>query len=253
LKEKKATLSEEKPFDPQEVYFVVFLVDAKHLDYTNVETLLDTIAKHPDGSTSRDVGHAWMIVSGMVNGKRVIIEGGHSGERGIQEMRYLDKVFLAQDTSDPDPARYFFRALQDGYFEQGSGGHVPTYAVRLPITPEVFSQIYWLVQPGHYHFQEYSLTQSQCCTFITKVASLCGIDLEDHISIDIPQIISVNGCNRTLWTDPTYSSILIASPDVLEKKLLQAVKEGKASVALRWYKKEFSRTKGYMSTRCRIE
>ena len=49
----------------EEEYFVVFLVNARGLDYTDTLKFLKTVAKHPrDGSKNGDVGHAWVYLKG---------------------------------------------------------------------------------------------------------------------------------------------------------------------------------------------
>src|SRR5438445_2663557 len=106
----------------------------------------------------------------MKDGKRVCIEGGHSGELGHAQPRYLEGVFL--NDKEPNPVRYLFTALQDGYFEKGPGRHKPTYAVRVELNQSRFLKIYEYMQPDRYPFTEYSLTENQCTTFVTKIAAL---------------------------------------------------------------------------------
>ena len=38
-----------------------------------------------------------------------------------------------------------------------------------------------------------------------------------------------------LWEDARYSTMTFATPDVVEKSLIQAVEEGKAEYAMDWY------------------
>lgn len=243
LKNKDQTLALEKPFSQDSPYYLVVLVDARHLDYSNAENLLKTIQKHPDGSTSRDVGHVWIILSGIKDKKRVILEGGHSGELGISEPRYLESVIVAAREGkevEPNPARFLFRALHDGYFEVGPGIHTPTYAIRIDIDEETFLKILWMTEPHHYDFKEYSLTHNQCASFACKAAGLAGLDLSHDITVQIPQYIHFEGEELALWHDPQYSSISISTPDVVEKSLIQAVLEGRAKPALRWYQNQHS-------------
>jgi hypothetical protein len=91
--------------------FLVILVDAKYLDYSSPEALLSTIAKHQDGTTERDIGHAWIVLNGIKEGKLgVVIEGGHSGELGLRESKrsglQVCKLLVLQ-TCRPDPLHFF--------------------------------------------------------------------------------------------------------------------------------------------------
>ena len=73
--------------------YLVLLVNARHLDYTNGASLIRTVAKHPsDGTKNGDVGHAWIMLHGIVDGRHVHIEGGHSGELGRCQPRYFEGV-----------------------------------------------------------------------------------------------------------------------------------------------------------------
>jgi len=226
------TLRKEQPFAPSD-YFLILLVDAKHLDYSDAESLVSTIAKHPDGSRERDVGHAWMLLAGIQDGKKVLIEGGHSGELGINEPRYLERVVL--NSCERNPVRHLFYPLQDGYFEVGPGQHLPTYAIRVELNQKTFQQILELIQPDHYHFRHYSLTDNQCTTFVAKVATLAGLQLEHETIIPIPQYMKLARKKICLWRDSQYATITISTPDKLEKSMIEAVVAGQARVALRHY------------------
>ncbi|MDB6081264.1 MAG: hypothetical protein JWO53_536 [Chlamydiia bacterium] len=234
LSAKRETLAQEKPFKEGN-YYLALLVDAKHLDYTNAETLLSTVAKHPNGSRERDVGHAWIILGGIKDGKKIVIEGGHSGELGIVQPRYLEGIFLHMD--EPNPIRYLFSSLKDGYFENGPGKHAPTYALYIDLPEEKFLKLYDLIQPEHYHFSEYSLTESQCTIFVAKVAALAGIDLDHEIAISVPEYTTLAGEPIRLWKDPQYSTMTISTPDILERSMIRAVQRGEARPAVRWYGK----------------
>jgi len=230
----RATARAEKPFkdDP---YFLVLLVDAKHLDYSEVPLLFSTIAKHPNGSRERDVGHAWVVLSGFRDGKRMLIEGGHSGELGVIAPRYLDGILLHED--EPNPIRYLYTTLPDGYFEAGSGGHSPTYAIRLALTETQFEAIYQFMQPHNYPYNHYSLLESQCTSFAAKIAALAGLDLGYEISIAVPSSLELAGHKVRLWSDPKYQTMTLETPDILEKSMIDAVLSGKAHSALAWYRK----------------
>lgn len=237
LRVRKGTLKQETAFSPDCPYFVVLLVDAKHLDYSNPNALLSSVAKHPDGTRDRGVGHAWILLSGYRDGQKIVIEGGHSGELGLVCPRYLDRVFLATQESqkEPNPIRYLFSSLPDGYFEKGPGKHKPTYAIRIELSEAAFLKIYKLMQPDQYNYKDYSLTQNQCTTLVTKVAAIGGLLLDPELTMPIPASIDFKGKRIHLWQDPRYQSITLPTPDMLEKNMILAVVEGKVKPALRWY------------------
>lgn len=238
LDAKRETLKNDASFRVDE-YFLILLVDAKHLDYSDAKSLLSTIAKHPNGSWERTVGHAWIVVGGIKEGRQVVIEGGHSGELGIVQPRYLEGVLSAQH--DLNPVRYLFSSLSDGYFEMGAGIHKPTYAIYKKLDQQTFLKIYDLIQPERYCFSNYSLTENQCTTFAVKIAALSGIILEHEVTIRIPQYIHTDfyGARLKMWEDPKYEWMTIPTPDILEKSMIAAVQKGHARTAMRCYRRQF--------------
>jgi hypothetical protein len=222
-------------------YFLVLLVDAKHLDYSNIENLIQTVAKHPDGGRERDVGHAWVVLCGIKDGRRVFIEGGHSGELGQVQPRYLEGVLGMRH--EANPVRYLYSTLHDGYFEEGPGHHTPTFAIRIDLDEERFLTLYENMQPERYPFTEYSLTQNQCTTFAVKMACLAGLELEHEVTVSVPHTITLAGYTITLWHDKHYATMTLSSPDVLEKSMMQAVAFNQAKPCLLWYHKEWPVTK----------
>lgn len=225
-----------KPCEPSfsdSPYYIVFLVNARHLDYSSSHTFLKTIAKHPfDGSMNGDVGHAWIYLKG-----ETILEGGHSGELGIDQPKYWEGVVENIELGSENPIAYLFAPLCDGYFQSGNGGHKPTYAVKVSLTKEEHEMIVdWIT---HYDFREYALQGAQCASFVTKIAALIGIDLEDQVSVPIDSSIKLAGQVYTLWKDPKYSKICFSSPDCLEKSLMKLVVEGSGEYALGWYQRAY--------------
>jgi hypothetical protein len=236
-------------FNPIE-YFLVILVDARHLDYTDNRSLLKTIAKHPsDGSKNGDVGHAWIYLQGVVDEQPVYLEGGHSGECGVVQPKYFDGVMNHIDygVADPDhlpcieshdelnPIKYLWETLHDGFFQWGSGGHCPTYAAKIDLTPEQFMRICAFVES--YPYSDYALIGNQCSSFAMQVAALAGVDLDCETTISIQPGVYIGGKWLHFWNDPSYAELTISSPDILERSLIQAVAEGKAKCALKWYQK----------------
>jgi len=218
-------------------FFLVLLVDAPHLDYTDNRSFFRTLAKHPDtGSRARHVGHAWIVLRGIEDGQIVITEGGHSGETGTQQAKYFDGVLNNAESGDANPIKYLWSVQEDGFFQKGSGGHTPTFAAKITLTKQQYERILAFIHPDNYYYPRYSLTDSQCATFVTKAAALAGLYLDHQVVVNIDPTLKLRGKNITLWQDPRYSEITISTPDVLEKSLIQAVQEGKAEYALAWYR-----------------
>jgi len=224
------------PSDFQETdYYLVVLVDAKHLDYSNSQSFLTSFTKHPStGNKSCNVGHAWLYLKGD---KRVI-EGGHSGELGIVQPKYVDGIMSLVEIADLNPARYLWESLNDGFFQEGNGGHNPTFAVKIDLTEKQFSDICMFIDTHNYPYKDYSLTKRQCASFISQVLSLVDIKIDTDVTMRINQYVRVGGLRAKLWEDQKYSSITFSSPDIVEKSLMALVDDGKAEYALPWYKKK---------------
>lgn len=231
-------------------YFLVLLVDARHLDYTSGNKFFKSVAKHPsDGSKNRDVGHAWIYLQGKRNGQTIVIEGGHSGERMEEPARYFDGLVnynlwgSANPTDEefhkpcyePNPVRYLWTAREDGFFQKGSGGHRPTFAAKVSLTRRQFEQILYFIHPSRYPYHEYALVGRQCSSFVTQVAKIAGLQLASHTIMNISPRMNYGRQQIRLWEDPCYSTIEFATPDVIEKSLIQEVEEGRAEYALKWY------------------
>jgi len=227
--------------------FLVILVDAPHLDYTNTCSFFKTMAKHPSNfSKNGDVGHAWIYLVGT----NVELEGGHSGELGQRQARYFQGIMnyidygyanptqaqKMQPSYEPNPCKYLWAALDDGYFEAGAGGHIPTYAASVELTDQQLASILnWIF---HYDFSKYTLTNHQCCTFVSEVAGLAGLHLDSEVTLPIAPQVLFEGEVIRFWSDPNYSSICFQSPDRLEGCLKELVRCGLAAPALDWYRQK---------------
>lgn len=233
-------------------YYVLLLADARHLDYSDGKCLLRTLVKHPsDGSKNSDVGHAWILLHGVVDGKSVIVEGGHSGELGWCQPRYFDGIMNNIDYGysnptqkekqcpryEPNPIRYLWETQRDGFFQNEAGGHRPTYAIKINLTPKQFKSILLYINPMHYDYSNYAITGNQCSSFVANVAQIAGVNLCCKVTIPIPQRIRIGKEGYTLWEDPGYSQLTISTPDILEKSMMLAVEEGKVEYALPYYLK----------------
>nr|QIQ10887.1 hypothetical protein OJOKFFHK_00030 [uncultured bacterium] len=115
----------------------------------------------------------------------------------------------------------------DGYFEEGSGIHRPTFAAKIDLTPEQFERIFEFVHA--YDYSKYAITGNQCSSFAAQVASLAGVGLECEISMPLRNEIYLFGERIRFWEDPAYSQLTISSPDIVERSLMRAVMEGKAT------------------------
>jgi hypothetical protein len=239
-------------------YFLVVLVNARHLDYTECRSLIGTIAKHPsDGSKSADIGHAWICLQGEIEGQPFYLEGGHSGETGLFQARYFEGIInnveygLPNPTQaqcrecahyEPDPVNYLWEVQQDGFFQAGSGGHRPSYALKVPLSREQFQAILAFIRT--YDFANYSLQGNQCTTFAAGIAAIAGLELECAVRLQIPSALTLKDASLRLWSDARYSILSVPSPDVLEKSMMQAVREGRAACALEWYQKTHRKNMG---------
>jgi hypothetical protein len=245
---------------PPANYYLILAIDARHLDYSNGKELLKTMVKHPsDGSKNSDVGHAWILLHGIVDGKCVVVEGGHSGELGRRQPKYFEGVMNYIDygysnpseeqkrcpRGEPNPIKHLWEAQKDGFFQEGSGGHKPTFAAKINLTKAQFESICTFIDPRHYDYSNYAITGNQCSSFAAYVAQLAGVELDFEVAIPIPQILSVNRRRYILWEDPQYSLITLSSPDILEKSLMEAVARGRAEYILPWYLKHRYPKKGF--------
>ncbi len=214
--------------------YVVFLVSARKLDYSSVRSLLKTSAKHPsDCSKNGDVGHAWILLYGPQG----CLEGGQSGETGRYQPCYAEGVMENAALGARNPISYLWCSQCDGFFQQGNGGHRPTFAAKVALSCEEYEAILNLMRS--YSFREYNLQNHQCTTFVVEVARAIGISLEDKVRIEIERQALIQGRMVCLWNDPIYSCLTVGSPDVLERSLKQLVREGKAQNVTCWYLKHF--------------
>ena len=238
-------------------YFLVILVNARQLDYTKAHTLFKTMAKHPsDWTKNGDVGHAWIYLRGELNGEAVYVEGGHSGELGRTRPKYFVGVMNYYDCGyvdptpeekmnpryEPNPIKYLWASPKDGFFQEGAGGHSPSFAAKIDLTEEQFLSILTFVDPANYNYKDYAITRNQCSSFATSIAALGGLSLEDKVTMKVERSVRIYGEDIRLWTDQQYSTITFSSPDILEKSLKKAVADGLAEDATFWYRNNYPKT-----------
>lgn len=234
-----------EPCFKESPYFIVFLVNARHLDYGNCQSFLRTLAKHPsDGSKNGDVGHAWIFLKG----NNEYLEGGFSGELGIWQPRYWDGVFDNVAYGAKDPVCYLWCSQSDGFFQKGNGGHLPTFAAKVPLTKQQYEKILDFIH--QYPYSEYSIIGKQCSSYVKEIAQLIGIELEDLVTLKIPQWIYFDGEYWKMWENPCYQELTFSSPDRLERSLVELVNKNKAEFALDWYFKTHHRCFKCIRKRC---
>lgn len=237
----------------EEDYFLVILVEACHLDYTDTWKFFESIAVHPfTGSRRGDLGHAWIYLQGKLkSGETFILEGGHSGEYEDFPAKYFDGIMNYHDWGyanptceqknrrryEPNPIKYLWTIRKDGFFQKGSGGHDPTFAAKIPLTSQQFEKILSFIRPSRYPYMNYGLMGPQCCTFAAQVASLVGLSLQTKMTMKIDPAVYYRRSLIRLWEDPRYSVLTFSTPDILEKSLIEAVRNGEAQYALDWYLK----------------
>lgn len=244
------TIPENNSFTESD-YFIIFLVAARHHDYTDHHKLYETLNNY-DGLWKRgNVGHSWVYLKGIQNGKTVILEGGQSlgsgkGQTGFSEgIKNLNKYGYADPSSsekrnyryEPNPIKHLWAERTDGFFQKGSGYLRSTFAAKVDLSKEKFEEILAFMDEDNYPYQNFSLPGNQCSSFLAKIADMAGLTLEHSVDMKIDPVFKVGDREYRLWTDPYYSKLKLSTPDVIERSLIQAVMEGRAEDALSWYRK----------------
>ncbi|MFV0340625.1 MAG: hypothetical protein ACK5MA_08400 [Parachlamydiaceae bacterium] len=226
-------------------YYVIFLVNARHLDYSSLPSFMKTCAKHPsDCSKNGDVGHAWIYLSGPEG----VIEGGQSGETGLYQPRYFEGVLENSELGAENPVSYLWAPQSDGFFQCGSGGHRPTFAAKVDLSCDQYEKLKAFIYS--YDFADYSLSSHQCTTFLKQAAALIDLHLDDQVLLEFPSTTTICGESCPLWRDPKYQCLPCGSPDKLEESLMSLVRSGSACNATCWYIKSHckQRQESYMQT-----
>lgn len=228
-------------------YYIIFLVAARHMDYWDTKELAKSLVRY--GRGKGDIGHSWVYLKGIKDGRTFILEGGQSGQRGKTQPRFFEGVKnyieygYANPTDsqkrspryEPNPVKYLWDELNDGFYQKGSGGFRPTYAVKADLTKEKFDEILYYIDPKRYPFERFSLVDNQCSSFVARLASMAGLSLKHQVTVKFGPQLRVGNQQYRLWADPRYSQITFSTPDVLEHSLMKAVEKGEAEYALGWY------------------
>ena len=161
----------------------------------------------------------------------VAIEGGHCGETEAKPPRYFDGVMnyyergyadptaeeMAYVRFEPNPIKYLWTSREDGFFQKGAGGHVPTFAAKVTLTERQFDSIYQFIK--NYPYKEYALMGPQCSTFVAEVAEMAGLPLESQAVMQVaPSIFwemldPFMGRSRLFYPDHSHSRCIGKKPD----------------------------------------
>ena len=229
-------------------YYLVLLVHAAGLDYQDEKSLLRSLYKR-SRFKGGFLGHSWVLLSGIENGRRRVVEVGLSpkGEGSIQFFRGvldLAEYGYANPTEEqrrhprqePNPISYLWRDHGNGYLQPASEARVrPTYAAKLDLDAAQYRAIRARLDPALPEHTRFQLTGRQCSSFVVELAALAGVSLPHQVTIPIPRRVEVGGRQVRLWTDPAYASMTLSSPDVLEQELRRLVTAGRAEDVLAWY------------------
>lgn len=237
-------------------HLLLFCLDAPGLNYASLKDFLLTMCKHPNTFNKEGrVGHAWICL--LEEGKfDQLLEVGHSGELGIVQPKYFNGVLnlnasgysdlLAPSQSrpyrfEPNPIKYLFDPLNDGFLQRGAGGHQPTSVFGVWISDAQKKKIFEVL--SNYPKHIYSLCEYQCCGFIEQVAKSIGIHLTSNITIPIEREIISQGVSIRLWKDEEYSQITVKTVDHLCESLILALEAKLVEDRTGFYQKYIYRKK----------
>ena len=244
------TLPENDTFTESD-YFIIFLVSARHHDYTDNRQLYEALNNY-DGFLKRgNVGHSWVYLKGVRNGRAFVLEGGQSLRYGKDQISFsegtknLIKYGYANPSKyekqnyryEPNPIKHLWAIRTDGFFQKGSGRQTPTFAAKIDLSKNKFEQIVAFMDEDNYSYQDFSIPGNQCSSFLAKIADMAGFKLEHTVHVKLEPVFRAVGKEYRLWTDPRYSNLKLSTPDIIERSLIQAVIEGRAEYALDWYRK----------------
>lgn len=203
-------------------YHLSVLTRANYWDLSSSESFVTSFIKHP-------WGHAWLILESPH--RRT--ECGHSGNYGVTQPFYHDRVFQAMRDGEPDPIAHIRNSVYDGQYELGNPGKDPTFVWRVPITKRAYERIDEYIQNRDY--KQFNLSIYNCGDMVTHVTSLAGINLASMIRITFPSEGDVQGHHLHIWTDPKYGTFEFRSIDLLELETRHLVRLGIGSDATAEY------------------
>ena len=204
-------------------YFLYVLTEAANWDFSEASSLLLSIWLRP-------WAHAWIILESPQNR----LEGGHTGDFGLERPRYHEGVSRRVRDGDPNPIAYLWQTMADGQFQKGKPNRPPTFVWRMPITRRRYQLIYEYVVQRKY--DQFGVRANNCTDMVVEAAALAGINLGHRIRLSLPPEMKVWGRTRRVWTDPQFRILEFSTPEVLEPDLRQLARMGIGSDATEWYR-----------------
>ena len=204
-------------------YFLYVLTEAANWDFSQATSLLLSIWLRP-------WAHAWIILESPQNR----LEGGHTGDFGLERPRYHEGVSRRVRDGDPNPIAYLWQTMADGQFQKGKPNRPPTFVWRMPITRRRYQLIYEYVVQRNY--DQFGVRTNNCTDMVVEAAALAGINLGHRIRLSLPPEMKVWGRTRRVWTDPQFRILEFSTPEVLEPDLRQLARMGIGSDATEWYR-----------------
>jgi hypothetical protein len=235
-------------------YKIIFLVDNRDLDYRNVPKLLKSILNRPQFMLQpSDVGHAWLMLVSNVDDEKEIIHCGYNGETGKRYPRFFEGVFLHwtnpkllnskqqffRKRFQNNPIAFMFQPMDDGHLEFDNYNYVPSYSAAMPITKDQYGQLRAYIQ--NFDKSIYSITQYQCVSFVTEIASQVGLKFDNRMILNVPKYLQMKNYLLKLWSHPKYCMFSFDSPDMLRKNLMEYVNNGTLVNANSWMKENHNR------------
>jgi hypothetical protein len=204
-------------------YFLYVLTEAANWDFSEASSLLLSIWLRP-------WAHAWIILESPRNR----LEGGHTGDFGLERPRYHEGVRQRDRDGDPNPVAYLWQTMSDGQFQKGKPNRSPTFVWRMPITRRRYQLIYEYVVQRKY--DQFGVRSNNCTDMVVEAAALAGINLSHRIRLSLPREMKVWGRARRVWTDPQFRILEFSTPEVLEPDLRHLAQMGIGSDATEWYR-----------------
>ncbi len=203
---------------------MVILVDAPGFDTSSPARMLRSLfGWRSMFRKGQGVGHAWLAFR---HDERAV-EGGHTGEYGLERAPYVTGVLAGIRAGVPDPVAYLWEGMEDGRFHTGSDGHRASYWCRFALDEEQARRVLGCIES--YDYGQFSLRGHLCTDFVVRCAAAAGIELGHQAMLRIPPVIERRGQELVMWTDPAYSTLTIGLPDVLQESLRLAHGEGLCS------------------------
>ena len=204
-------------------YFLYVLTEAANWDFSEASSLLLSIWLRP-------WAHTWIILESPRNR----LEGGHTGDFGLERPRYHEGVRQRDRDGDPNPIAYLWQTMSDGQFQKGKPNRPPTFVWRMPITRRRYQLIYEFVVQRKY--DQFGVRSNNCTDMVVEAAALAGINLSHRIRLSLPRETKVWGRTRRVWTDPQFRILEFSTPEVLEPDLRHLAQMGIGSDATEWYR-----------------